>query len=123
MKVALTRAAGGNDALAELLGDLEPVECPLIEVEPIGGPPISLAGYDWVVLTSRHGVDALFARLEGRLPRVAAIGPGTAGGASYARRRAGSRPRGLDPGGARRRVPRRNPAGCSSPEPRPPGTC
>jgi uroporphyrinogen-III synthase len=30
------------------------------------------------VFTSRHGVDALFARLEGRLPHVAAIGPGTA---------------------------------------------
>jgi uroporphyrinogen-III synthase len=80
VKVALTRAGGGNDSLAALLEDYEVVECPLIEIEPIAGPAISLAGYDWVVLTSRHGADALFGRLEGRLPRVAAIGPGTSEG-------------------------------------------
>jgi uroporphyrinogen-III synthase len=80
MKVALTRASPGNDELAVRLraAGLEPVESPLVAVEPLGGPPVLLGGYDWVVLTSRHGVDALFARLEGRLPRVAVIGPGTA---------------------------------------------
>jgi uroporphyrinogen-III synthase len=80
VRVALTRAAGGNDELAARLADhvLETVECPLVAVEPLEGPPVSPGEYDWVVLTSRHGVDALFARLEGRLPRVAVIGPGTA---------------------------------------------
>jgi uroporphyrinogen III methyltransferase / synthase len=35
-------------------------------------------GYDWLLLTSRHGVDELFRRLEGPLPKIAVIGPGTA---------------------------------------------
>jgi uroporphyrinogen-III synthase len=78
VRVALTRAAGGNDALAIRLEGLEVVECPLIAIERIAGPPLRLDGYDWLLLTSRHGVDALFARLEGRLPRVAVVGPGTA---------------------------------------------
>jgi uroporphyrinogen III methyltransferase/synthase len=80
VRVALTRAAGGNDELAARLADhgFETVECPLVAVEPLGGPGVAPGEYDWVVLTSRHGVAALFARIEGRLPRVAAIGPGTA---------------------------------------------
>ncbi len=79
MRVALTRARGGNDALAGLLSDeFEIVECPLVAVERLEGPAIHTSDYDWVVLTSRHGADALFARLEGRLPKVAVIGPGTA---------------------------------------------
>ncbi len=80
MRIALTRAEGGNDALAALLADegFEVVECPLVAIERLDGPPLHTGDYDWVVLTSRHGVDALFARLEGRLPKVAVIGPGTA---------------------------------------------
>jgi uroporphyrinogen III methyltransferase/synthase len=79
VRVALTRADGGNDALAALLRDeFEVVECPLVAIERLEGPPVHAGDYDWVALTSRHGVDALFARLEGRLPKVAAIGPGTA---------------------------------------------
>ncbi len=80
MRIALTRAEGGNDALAALLADdgFDVVECPLVAIERLDGPPLHTGDYDWVVLTSRHGVDALFARLEGRLPHVAAIGPGTA---------------------------------------------
>ncbi len=79
-RVALTRARGGNDELAARLRaeGLEPVECPLIEIEPSPGAPIRADGYDWLVLTSRHGVAALFSRLDGGLPRVAVIGPGTA---------------------------------------------
>jgi len=78
VRVALTRAAGGNDALAARLDGFEVVDCPLIAIERLDGPPLRLDGADWLVLTSRHGVDVLFARLDGELPRVAVIGPGTA---------------------------------------------
>jgi uroporphyrinogen III methyltransferase/synthase len=54
------------------------VECPLIRIEPLDGPPVRAGDYDWLVLTSRHGVEQLVRRLEGPLPRVAAVGPGTA---------------------------------------------
>ena len=47
-------------------------------VQPLPGPPLRLKEYDWLLLTSRNGVDALFARLEGPLPRVAVVGGGTA---------------------------------------------
>jgi uroporphyrinogen-III synthase len=81
MRVALTRAAGGNEALAERLREagLEPVECPLVAVEPLPGGPLELSAYDRLCLTSRHGVAALFARgFTGALPPVAVVGPGTA---------------------------------------------
>jgi uroporphyrinogen-III synthase len=81
MRVALTRAAGGNEALAARLrgAGLEPVECPLVAVEPLQGGPLELSGYDRLCLTSRHGVAALFARgFTGALPPVAVVGPGTA---------------------------------------------
>jgi uroporphyrinogen III methyltransferase/synthase len=83
IRVALTRAAGGNGELARRLADagLEPVECPLISVEPLPGPPLDLDPYDWLVLTSRHGVEALAARGWAGEARVAAIGPGTAAAA------------------------------------------
>jgi len=80
-RVVLTRAAGGNDELAARLAaaGVEPVECPLIAVEPIPGPPLDLGAYAWLVLTSRHGVEMLAARgWNGGLPRLAVIGPGTA---------------------------------------------
>jgi uroporphyrinogen III methyltransferase / synthase len=51
---------------------------PLVAIEPIEGPPLRTEAYDWVVLTSRHGVVELFRRSEGPLPSVAVIGPGTA---------------------------------------------
>ena len=81
MRVALTRAAGGNAALAARLraAGLEPVECPLVAVRPLPGGPIDVRRYDRLCLTSRHGVEALFARgFEGELPPVAVVGPGTA---------------------------------------------
>ncbi len=81
VRVALTRAEGGNDELAARLraAGLEVVECPLVAIEPIPGPPVDVEGYDWLVLTSRQGVRCLVERgWEGRLPRVAVIGPGTA---------------------------------------------
>jgi uroporphyrinogen III methyltransferase / synthase len=80
VRVALTRARGRNDALAERLvaEGLEVVEAPLVRTEPIPGPPVRAEGYDWLVLTSRAAVETLFPRLEGDPPAVAVIGPGTA---------------------------------------------
>ena len=78
MKVALTGTRPGP--LAERLHaeGFEVVHCALVHVEPLEGPPIDTSGYDWVVLTSRNAVELLFGRLDGPLPRVAAIGQGTA---------------------------------------------
>jgi uroporphyrinogen III methyltransferase/synthase len=56
----------------------EVVEWPLVAIEPVDGPTLQADAYDWVVLTSRHAVEQLFARLEGTPPRIAVIGPGTA---------------------------------------------
>jgi uroporphyrinogen III methyltransferase/synthase len=80
VKVILTRTREGSARLAERLGaaGFEVAECPLVAIEPIDGPPIRPQGYDWVVLTSARAVELLFRRLAGPLPRVAAIGPGTA---------------------------------------------
>ena len=80
LRIALTRAAGGNDQLAARLtaAGLEVVECPLVRIEPLAGSRVSAGDYDWVVLTSRTAVELLLARLDGPLPRVAVIGPGTA---------------------------------------------
>jgi uroporphyrinogen III methyltransferase / synthase len=80
VRVVLTRARGGNDELAARLraSGLDVVECPLIRIAPLDGPPVSAAGYDWLVLTSRVAAELLFARLDGPLPPVAVIGPGTA---------------------------------------------
>ena len=80
MKVVLTATeslAGPLAAALEAEG-FEVEACPLVEIEPVPGPPLPTDGYDWVVLTSRNAVDALFARLEGGLPKVAAVGRGTA---------------------------------------------
>jgi uroporphyrinogen-III synthase len=80
IRVALTRAAGRNEDLAERLRreGFEPVECPLIRIEPLGGPPIRGDDYDWLLLTSRAAVPLVLSRLEGALPRVGVVGPGTA---------------------------------------------
>lgn len=79
-RVAVTRAAEGSRRLAGRLraAGLEAVECPLVRVEPIDGPLVRADGYDWVVVTSRIAARELLRRLEGPLPRVAAVGPGTA---------------------------------------------
>jgi uroporphyrinogen-III synthase len=81
MRIVLTRRreqAGPLAARLEALGH-EVVECPLIEIEPVGADaPLDVAGYDWVVVTSPNGAEQLLQRARGTLPRVAAIGPGTA---------------------------------------------
>jgi uroporphyrinogen-III synthase len=79
MKVIVTRPraqAGPLVARLEALGH-EVVECPLIEIERISDEPIECAGYDWVIVTSPNGADEV-ARRARNLPRVAAVGPGTA---------------------------------------------
>jgi uroporphyrinogen-III synthase len=80
MKVVLTGTERLSTALAGELAEagLEVETCPLVAVEALDGPPLRVEGYDWLLLTSRNGVDALFARVEGPLPRVAVVGPGTA---------------------------------------------
>jgi uroporphyrinogen III methyltransferase / synthase len=90
MRIVVTRPRGQNGELAERLRALghDVVECPLIEIEPLDDGPIDTDGYDWVVVTSRNGADQLVSRRTGALPRVAAIGPGTA---------AALRERGIEP--------------------------
>lgn len=80
MRVVVTRARESADELAaRLRGEgFEVVECPLIRIEPLDAPSVDPSGYEWVVVTSRIAVGELFRRLHGSLPRVAAIGPGTA---------------------------------------------
>jgi uroporphyrinogen III methyltransferase / synthase len=79
MRVAVT---GTDERLAERLvaGGFEVVECPLVRIEELDGPKIEAAAYDWVLVTSRNAVGPLLARARGPLPRVGAIGPGTADG-------------------------------------------
>jgi uroporphyrinogen-III synthase len=79
VKVIVTRPreqAGPLVARLEELGQ-EVVACPLIEIEPFD-EPVDVEGYDWVIVTSPNGARALVSRARGRLPRVAAVGPGTA---------------------------------------------
>jgi uroporphyrinogen-III synthase len=80
LRVIVTRPREQAGPLAERLEALghEVVLCPLIELEPIGPAQLDVAGYDWVVVTSPRGARELVARHWGKLPRVAAIGPGTA---------------------------------------------
>ena len=79
-RVIVTRARDSAGPLAERLEalGLEVVLCPLIELEPAGPQEIDVTGYDWVVVTSRRGAEEFARRRRGKLPKVAAIGPGTA---------------------------------------------
>jgi uroporphyrinogen-III synthase len=76
VRVAVT---GTDSRLAERLraAGFDVVECPLIRIEQIDGPPIEADRYDWILVTSRNAVEPLLGRLVGT-PRIAAIGPGTA---------------------------------------------
>ncbi|HEX6662667.1 MAG TPA: uroporphyrinogen-III synthase [Gaiellaceae bacterium] len=80
MRVIVTRPQAQAGALADALRSrgFEPVLFPLIEIEPIDDGPIDLTGYDWVIVTSANGAEELARRRQGVLPRIAAIGPGTA---------------------------------------------
>ena len=79
MKVIVTRPrdqAGPLVARLEELG-LEVVECPLIEIDPFDDA-VDVEGYEWVIVTSPNGARELARRANGSLPKVAAVGPGTA---------------------------------------------
>jgi uroporphyrinogen-III synthase len=80
VKVIVTRPAAQAAPLAEALERLghEAVLCPVLAVEPLGGGAVDTTGYDWVVITSANGAAEFARRRTGPLPRVAAIGPGTA---------------------------------------------
>jgi len=93
-RVLVTRSRTQAGTLSALLTahGAEAVELPTIAVKPLSDTSAldvalaELTGFDWVVLTSTNGVDAVFGRLEaaGRdarafsQTRVAAIGPATA---------------------------------------------
>jgi uroporphyrinogen-III synthase len=79
VRVIVTRPrdqAGPLVARLEELGH-EVVACPLIEIEPYGGP-VDVEGYEWVIVTSPNAARELVQRARGELPRIAAVGPGTA---------------------------------------------
>jgi len=80
MKVVLTATEAFTAPLAAALEaeGFEVESCPLVAIEALPGPPLRADGHDWVVLTSRNAVEALFERLSGGLPKVAAVGRGTA---------------------------------------------
>jgi uroporphyrinogen III methyltransferase / synthase len=80
MRVVVTRAPGQAEPLASRIAELghEVILCPLIRIDRIGGDPVELSSYDWVIVTSPNGAEELLNRARGRAARVAAIGPGTA---------------------------------------------
>ena len=80
MRVVLTatQASAGPLAAALAAEGFEVETCSLVAVEPLPGPPLRAAEYDWLLLTSRNAVEPLLERVEGALPPVAVVGPGTA---------------------------------------------
>ncbi len=78
-RVIVTRPRAQARRLVERIEALGAVvvECPLIEVERSSEEPIDASGYDWVIVTSANGADELVRRGL-NLPRIAAVGPGTA---------------------------------------------
>jgi uroporphyrinogen III methyltransferase / synthase len=79
MKVIVTRPKAQAGPLIDRLEELghEVVECPLIEIERTSDEPIDCTGYEWAVVTSPNGADEVARRAQ-NLPKVAAVGPGTA---------------------------------------------
>ena len=79
MKVIVTRPRAQAGPLVERLEahGFEVVPCPLIEIERTSDDPIDCAGYEWLIVTSTNGADEI-ARRAINLPRIAAVGPGTA---------------------------------------------
>lgn len=85
-RIVITRPESDARRLAARLEALggEPIVAPAIRIEfadpaPLDAALARLPRYQWVIFTSRNGVEAVFRRTD-RLagPRVAAIGPATA---------------------------------------------
>ncbi|HZD08419.1 MAG TPA: uroporphyrinogen-III synthase [Candidatus Limnocylindrales bacterium] len=92
-RILTTRASKQSDGLAAPLREIgaEVIEIPTIEIKPpssyksLDAALKNIAKYDWLILTSVNGVEALFARLKklriapAKLAhlQVAAIGPAT----------------------------------------------
>jgi uroporphyrinogen-III synthase len=79
MRVIVTRPRDQARPLVERLEALgvDVAVCPLIEIERTSDEPVDAAGYDWLVVTSPNGAEEI-ARRGLNLPRVAAVGSGTA---------------------------------------------
>jgi uroporphyrinogen-III synthase len=79
VKAIVTRPRAQAGPLVDALerAGVEVVECPLIEIERTSDEPVDGTGYDWLVVTSPNGADEI-ARRGRNLPRIAAVGPGTA---------------------------------------------
>jgi len=79
MRVIVTRPRHQARPLSDALEALgaEVVECPLIEIERLSGQPVDAAEYDWLIVTSPNGAEEI-ARRGRNLPKIAAVGPGTA---------------------------------------------
>jgi len=79
VKVIVTRPRDQAGPLVQRLEQLghEVVECPLIEIERTSDELIDASGYEWVIVTSPNGADEV-ARRGRNLPKLAAVGPGTA---------------------------------------------
>jgi uroporphyrinogen-III synthase len=75
--VTRPRAQAGPLVAALEAAGAQVVECPLIEIERTSDESVDAAGYDWLIVTSPNGADEI-ARRGVNLPRVAAVGPGTA---------------------------------------------
>jgi uroporphyrinogen-III synthase len=80
LRVIVTRAEGQIEPLARRIEELghKVVRCPLIELEPVGPEEVDVSGYDWILVTSPFGARELLRRVRGEVPRLAAVGPGTA---------------------------------------------
>jgi uroporphyrinogen-III synthase len=79
VKVIVTRPRAQAQPLVDRLEarGYEVVECPLIEIVRTSDDPIDCAGYEWLIVTSPNGADEI-ARRAVNIPKVAAVGPGTA---------------------------------------------
>jgi uroporphyrinogen III methyltransferase/synthase len=85
-RIVITRPEPDARRLAERLRALgaTPIVVPAIRIEFTDPPELDdalarIAGYHWVIFTSRNGVEAVFRRTRSIAgPRVAAIGPPTA---------------------------------------------
>lgn len=87
-RIVITRPESDAERLAARLEAMgaTPIVAPAIEIEFTDPPELDQAlarpdVYDWIVFTSKNGVEAVFRRTD-RLagPKIAAIGPATADG-------------------------------------------